>query len=1429
LNWLTTNWKLNLLGCQFSASDEVGSPLVTLRTLHMSFVVNVRVVLLSILVGGLLLTPASNLDRFGLSVAARSEVEQGRVRREGTGGRLLPVDRLDRDGHHKTGHLEKGHLEALRIAGYRGPLNRKELNGVQSSSCLGWDTQFGLVGGPNSEVFAMAVIGRSLYVGGSFIAIGGISANRIARYDLDTGAWATLGSAGGNGVNENVTSLAVVGNSLFVGGFFTEANIGGPAVRTNRIARYDTITGTWSGIGVAGGNGVNNLVFDLVALGEDLYVGGNFTAANEGGARVPVNSLARLQTSTNSWSKVGFGDGNGVDGTVLALTLMGTDLYVGGRFLTVNVGGPIVFASNVVSFRTTASTWAPLGSSSGNGVDNEVKAFAVSNGRLYVGGSFTTAGNGSAAVVANHIAMYNPTNNNWSGLGINNGNGVNADVYSLALTGNDLVVAGDFNQANVGSSAVIANQIARFSPSTSTWSSIGGGADGKRLAGPVYRLFVVDGELLIGGNFAVVDANGTTIFANNLVKYSLGSGLWGRVVNSSGNGANSDVYSMIRIGNTVYFGGRFTSIGGISANYIAAYDLRTGNWTPLGSGGGNGVNEVVLDLAAIGTDLYVVGAFTAANTGGSSISTAYVAKYDTVTGIWSSLGSGASSGFNDSVYTVTTIGSAVYFGGGFSSLSTGNATLAVNRLARYETTTRTWSRVGTGTGNGTNEFIFALASLGTDLYLGGIFTVVNEGGTAIVANGLARFDTLRDTWGTLGSGGGNGVDEVVSSIQIIGTDLYVGGIFSNVNVGGVKVAARNIARYNTLTSSWSRLGSGGGDGVDDTGVSTMAVLGADLYVGGYFTTVNIGGQAVAANRVAKYSPATGIWTPLVDQDGGNGVDYNVYSMIGVEERLFVGGGFSTVGDGKVSSNIARYCPGSAPMISAPQLVAQQGSPARILPIATIADPDQPSGTLTVEVTPQSGTGVQLSGIAVDTNGEVKANMQVTCGATTSTFSIVVTDTFNLMTRATLTITVGANTAPVLAYGAPPPVVSGSGATISPLAIPTDNGSISSIAIHNKGSFTGSLGINGEGVLAIGNAGPVGSHNITVRATDNCGLNTDVTLRLTVSPLSINISSISPERVIAGDSSFELTVNGSGFLSGMVLRVNGENRPTVVSSPARLTATITAADIAKAGQLTLTVGDANGNSSNIRSLSVHDRVTVTTATSYAIGEISPDSIAVAFAPRLAGGVRVATNVPLPTTLLGAKITVRDSKGVVRDQPLFFVAPQQVNFLLHPETALGPATVTTSIDEEIVSLGNINIVKLSPGLFTQNSTGDGVPAAYALRVSGGNVTALVVAAYNQTQATWLPVPIDLGPPGDEIYLVLYGSGLRGVSDLSAVVASIGDKSVPVLYVGGDSNFVGLDQINLGPIPRSLIGSGLINLTVTIDGKRANPGKNLRIHIK
>ena len=1519
------------------------------------------------------------------------------------------------------GSIRKGSQGSSKLAGYRMDLTKSGApRFVQtSSSCQGWDSRFGLVGGPNSEVFAMAVIGRSLYVGGSFISVGGVSANRIAKYDLDTGFWSGLGRDGGNGVNESVTSLAVVGSALYVGGFFTEANIGGTQVRVNRIAKYDTLTATWIGVGASGGNGVNDLVFDMAVLGGDLYVGGTFTSANEGSTRVPVNSLARLNTETGTWNAVGFAGGNGVDGVVLALAVLGSDLYIGGRFLAANTGGQIFFASNVVRFRTTTSNWFPLGTSSGNGVDNEVKAFTLINGILYVGGNFKTAGNGSTAVTVNHLAAYNPATNIWSSLGNGQGKGLNGGVNSLSALGSDLIIVGDFTTANVGGMSVAANRIVRFSTTASTWHGIGDGTEGKRIAGPVYRVLNIAGEIYFGGNFAVVNSDGTTIYANNLVTFNTVSGQWARVVNSAGEGANSDVYALARVGNRIYFGGRFNSIGGIAANYIAAYDLTTGSWSRLGTGAGNGVNEVVLDMAVIGADLYVAGAFTSANVGGTAVPAAYVAKYDTLTGTWSSLGSDGGNGLNDTAYTVAVIGSDVFFGGSFTSANVGGSVVRVNRLARYQTTARRWSVVGSGAGNGVNEFIFTLASLGTDLYVGGIFSVVNEGGAGISANSIARFNTVSNTWSTLGSGGGNGVDEVVSSIEVIGNDLYVGGIFSNANIGGTRVAVKNIARYDVVGATWRALGSNGGNGVEDDGVSAMASIGSDLYVGGYFTSVNTSGPAVAANRVAMFTPSTGEWSALTDPNGGNGVDYNVYSMLGVDNTLFVGGGFSIAGDGKISSNLARFCPNSTPVISPIKQILRRGSALATIPIAMVSDLDQPADSLVVTAVPETGSGVGLTGIRLDSQGVVTASVDVSCAAVSSSFTVTVTDSFGAKASVRLDVTVGSNTPPTLAYGVPatiapgggqvirpvvsvgdnggaptivvqsrgtftgtvtvssagevtvtnaapvgihtitiqaidncgattdatitltvntrpsitpasgvtrqagtaasssviatvsdpettagsllvsavsdspsagvtvsgivnnngaitagitatcsatpgtvrftlqvsdgietataefnvvvgvntPPVLgygggqasAGGTTTISPLSAPSDNGTVSSIAVQERSGFTGNIAVNSQGVVSIEKAGPVGVHLITIRASDNCGLATEAVFQLTVTPAAINLISATPDRLIAGGSSFELTVNGSGFSPGMLVRVNGENRPTQVASATRLLATILAVDIAKTGVLSVTVSDQYGSVSSPLSITIHDRVTVTTATSYAVGEVAPDSISVAFAAKMAEGVRVADSVPLPSSLLGTRVSVRDSSGVARDQQLFFVAPQQVNFLLHPQTALGAAIVTIYLNDKIAALGNITVARISPGIFTQNSTGDGVPAAYALRVSGGNVTGMAVSAFNQLQSSWQPVPIDFGPPGDEIYLVLYGSGLRGGTGRSGITATIRETPIPVQYVGADSYFVGLDQLNLGPLPRSLAGSGLVDLVISVDGKRSNVGRNLLLNIK
>ena len=67
-----------------------------------------------------------------------------------------------------------------------------------------------------------------------------------------------------------------------------------------------------------------------------------------------------------------------------------------------------------------------------------------------------------------------------------------------------------------------------------------------------------------------------------------------------------------------------------------------------------------------------------------------------------------------------------------------------------------------------------------------------------------------------------------------------------------------------------------------------------------------------------------------------------------------------------------------------------------------------------------------------------------------------------------------------------------------------------------------------------------------------------------------ITSLSPSEVLLGGPAFALTVNGDGFRSGSVVRINGQNRPTTIINVTQLVAQLSANDIAIAGQLPITV-------------------------------------------------------------------------------------------------------------------------------------------------------------------------------------------------------------------------------------------------------------------
>jgi uncharacterized protein (TIGR03437 family) len=75
-----------------------------------------------------------------------------------------------------------------------------------------------------------------------------------------------------------------------------------------------------------------------------------------------------------------------------------------------------------------------------------------------------------------------------------------------------------------------------------------------------------------------------------------------------------------------------------------------------------------------------------------------------------------------------------------------------------------------------------------------------------------------------------------------------------------------------------------------------------------------------------------------------------------------------------------------------------------------------------------------------------------------------------------------------------------------------------------------------------------------------------------------------------------------------------------------------------------------------------------------------------------------------------------------------------------------------------------------------------------------------------------------PGESVVLTLFATGLRKNSGLANVHATIGGVDAPVLFAGAQTEFAGLDQVNL-QIPDALRGRGIVPIVLTVDGQTSN----------
>lgn len=187
----------------------------------------------------------------------------------------------------------------------------------------------------------------------------------------------------------------------------------------------------------------------------------------------------------------------------------------------------------------------------------------------------------------------------------------------------------------------------------------------------------------------------------------------------------------------LYFGGDFSSIGGVRAGRVAKLDVNEGSWSAL-----RDMNFYVLDeeygpvsggvysIAYMNDYVYIGGYIFNSD----SAELRYIRRYHTVNKTWEAVGGGV----NNKVSALCTDGNGNLYAGGWFTEAGG---VVVNHIAKWDGTS--WSALGEGTDNS----VISLAYDDGNLYVGGTFR--NVGGST-VSQGIAAWDG--SSWEALGMG-----------------------------------------------------------------------------------------------------------------------------------------------------------------------------------------------------------------------------------------------------------------------------------------------------------------------------------------------------------------------------------------------------------------------------------------------------------------------------------------------------------------------------------------------------------------------------------------------------------------------------------------------------------------------------------------------------
>ncbi len=585
------------------------------------------------------------------------------------------------------------------------------------------------------------------FIGGAFTSVGGLPRANLAHVLADNSV-----SPWDPGAFGQVLALALDGGTLYAGGSFSM--VGGQS-RSN-LAAIDASTGAV----MAWDPGVSSSVRALAVGSGVIYVGGSFTAIGAT-ARMRLGAVDLLTGEATSWNP-------NSNSTVRALVVDGATVFTAGDFTI--IGGQSrsrVAALDVAS--GLATTWNP-------GANAQVSALARSGSVLYAGGSFTSMGGQPRNRVA-AIDVTTGTVTPWDP-------SANAQVVALAATGSVVYAGGDF--LSIGGQA--RSRLAALDATTglaTSWSPEAYGA--------VFSIATYGSVVYAGGFFTGMGG----VPRSNLAAIDLVTGQ----IDAWNPGTDSEVLTLAQDGNMLYAGGSFTSAAGQVRNSLAAFDLSTGQLT----GWNPNVSGFVSVITTHDSLVYVGGSF--AQIGG--LARDNVAALAAATGVPTAWNPGT----DGEVFSLLRDDGVVYVGGTFT---TAGGALR-NNVAALDATTglaTSWNPISNGT-------VRAIATSCGRIFVGGFFTTIGGQSRSRIAL-LDATTGLASPWDPNSNG-------PVYELEIDGRTVYVGGVLSA--IGGL---ARN--RLATLDLS-TGLATPWDPDAGGT-IRSLVLDSGNVYVGGNFASMD---------------------------------------------------------------------------------------------------------------------------------------------------------------------------------------------------------------------------------------------------------------------------------------------------------------------------------------------------------------------------------------------------------------------------------------------------------------------------------------------------------------------------------------------------------------------------------------------------------------